>query len=176
MGAITEEILESLYDMVFHPYRVIYGYFPKEVSRKSALVAIHRLQKKGYIEKCIMEQEICIKLTELGLKKLQERQQKQKEKVLLNKKVSNEKWDGKWRIVVFDIPEVNKRIRGVLRETLKVLEFKPLQRSVWISKNNFTTDLREWVNDLGLSDFILIFETKDLGLKPILQNLRSQKM
>ena len=176
MGAITEDILQSLSDLVFHPYRIVYGYYPKEVSRKSALVAIHRLQKKGYIEKGIMEDEICIRLTELGLKKLQERQQKQKEKVLLNKKISNEKWDGKWRVVVFDIPEVNKRIRGVLRETLKVLEFKPLQKSVWISKNNFTRDLREWVKDLGLSNLILIFETKDLGLKPVLQNLRSQKM
>ncbi|MBI4008672.1 transcriptional regulator PaaX, partial [Candidatus Roizmanbacteria bacterium] len=75
----------------------------------------------------------------------------------------DEKWDGKWRIVIFDIPEVNKRIRQVLRETLKVLEFWPLQKSVWISKKNYTKELRKWITDLGLSRHVLTFETNDLG-------------
>lgn len=165
MGAITEEILQLLGDMTFRPYRIIYGYFPKEVSRKSARVAMHRLAKQGYLEKGLMEDEVCFKLTELGFKKLQEKQQKEKEKRLLNQKISNTKWDGIWRVVIFDIPEQNKRIRSVLRETLKVLEFKPLQKSVWISKNNFTKDLRVWVRELGLANCILIFETTDLGLR-----------
>ncbi len=163
MGAITEEILELLSDMAFRPYRLVYGYYPKEVSRKSAAVVIHRFMKKGLIEKELVEEEICIKLTELGLKKLQEKRQKGKEKKLLKLKIGDVQWDGIWRVVVFDIPEQNKKIRSVLRETLRVLEFKPLQKSVWISKNNFTKDLRGWARELGMSDFIRIFETKDLG-------------
>lgn len=163
MGAMTEEILETLSDMAFRPYKLFYAQFPKEVSRRSAAVAIHRLAKKGFLEKELMEEEICIKLTELGLKKLQEKRQKEKEKKLLKIKIGDMKWDGVWRVVVFDIPEQNKKIRSVLRETLRVLEFKPLQKSVWISKNNFTKDLRKWARELGMSDFIRIFETKDLG-------------
>lgn len=163
MRAITEEILESLCDMAFRPYRLFYGRFPKEVNRRSAAVAIHRFMKKGLIEKELVEEEICIKLTELGLKKLQEKQQKEKEKKLLKLKIDDVKWDGIWRVVVFDIPEQNKKIRSVLRETLRVLEFKPLQKSVWISKNNFTKDIKVWVRELGMSEFIRIFETKDLG-------------
>lgn len=163
MGAITEEILELLSDMAFRPYKLFYGRYPKEVSRRSAAVAIHRLVKKGFIEKGLMEEEICIKLTELGLEKLQEKRQKEKEKKLFKLKAGDGKWDGAWRIVVFDIPEQNKRVRSVLRQTLRRLEFKPLQKSVWISKNNFTKDLRVWARELGMSDFIRIFETKDLG-------------
>ena len=43
-----------------------------------------------------------------------------------------EKWDGKWRLVIFDIPEKHKLGRDALTARLHRLEFKPLQRSVWI--------------------------------------------
>lgn len=163
MGALTEEILGLLVDMAFRPYRIVYNYFPKEVSRKSANVAVHRLKKKGLIETGFVEDEICLRLTEKGKQEIQSRRQKEKEKRLLNQKKVSEKWDGVWRVVVFDIPEENKRIRNVLRQTLKVLEFKLLQKSVWISKKNYTNQLREWVKELKLLQFVLIFETKDLG-------------
>lgn len=43
-----------------------------------------------------------------------------------------ERWDGKWRIVIFDIPEKNKLAREALREKLKELGFKELQKSVFV--------------------------------------------
>ncbi|MCK5416237.1 hypothetical protein KAI92_02300 [Candidatus Parcubacteria bacterium] len=42
------------------------------------------------------------------------------------------KWDKKWRIVIFDIPEKNRRARDALRALLKRLEFMELQKSVFI--------------------------------------------
>ena len=163
MNALTEDILESLADFVIQPRRLFYRRFPKEYTRKSLGITIKRLEERGYIDKGIMENEVCIKLTELGAKRLGEKRNSRKEKALLNLKDKTDKWDGKWRVVIFDIPEVNKRIRQALRETLKVLGFWPLQKSVWISKKNYTKELREWIGDLGLSKHILIFETKDLG-------------
>lgn len=165
MNAITEDILETLYDVAFRPYRLVYGYFPKEYSRNSIQVTLKRLEKKGYIEKGIMEDEICIKLTEFGEKYLTKKRQTKRERKLLHTKPKDEKWDKLWRVVIFDIPEENKRIRGVLRETLKCLEFKPLQKSVWISKLNYTNEIRSWVGELGLSSYILIFETKNLDMR-----------
>lgn len=41
-------------------------------------------------------------------------------------------WDGKWRLVIFDIPEKRRRIRARVRETLKLFEFYRLQDSVWV--------------------------------------------
>lgn len=41
------------------------------------------------------------------------------------------KWDKKWRIVIFDIPERFKKAREALREKLKDLGFIELQKSVW---------------------------------------------
>ncbi|OHA19061.1 MAG: CRISPR-associated endonuclease Cas2 [Candidatus Taylorbacteria bacterium RIFCSPHIGHO2_01_FULL_45_63] len=42
------------------------------------------------------------------------------------------RWDKKWRLLIFDIPEKRKRVREKVRQTLVSLEFKRLQDSVWV--------------------------------------------
>ena len=42
------------------------------------------------------------------------------------------KWDGKWRVVIFDIPEKKKKARDALRWELKKIGFIELQKSAWI--------------------------------------------
>lgn len=42
------------------------------------------------------------------------------------------KWDGKWRIVVFDIPEKYKPNRLVFARKLKELGMAQMQKSVWV--------------------------------------------
>ena len=42
------------------------------------------------------------------------------------------KWDGEWRIVIFDIPEKLKKAREALRMKLKELGFLELQKSVFV--------------------------------------------
>ncbi len=43
-----------------------------------------------------------------------------------------QQWDGKWRLVMFDIPERFKRARDALRMQLKQLGFLEFQRSVFV--------------------------------------------
>ena len=42
------------------------------------------------------------------------------------------KWDGQWRIVIFDIPDRFKKAREALRNKLKDLGFMKLQESVFV--------------------------------------------
>lgn len=42
------------------------------------------------------------------------------------------KWDGKWRMVIFDIPENHKKTREAIRGHLERLGFYKLQKSVFI--------------------------------------------
>ncbi|KKP32407.1 MAG: hypothetical protein A2312_04760 [Candidatus Staskawiczbacteria bacterium RIFOXYB2_FULL_32_9] len=42
------------------------------------------------------------------------------------------KWDGKWRVVIFDIPDTQKLQRNAFRRKLKSLGFYSLQKSVWL--------------------------------------------
>ncbi len=43
-----------------------------------------------------------------------------------------EKWDGLWRIILFDIPEYKKQGRDALAARLKLLGLKTLQKSVFV--------------------------------------------
>lgn len=58
------------------------------------------------------------------------------------------KWDGRWRIAVFDIPESIKKWREYLRGELKRLGFYALQESVYITPYPVTGELdrllKEW--------------------------------
>ena len=42
-------------------------------------------------------------------------------------------WDGRWRMVLFDIPEKDRKLRAVLRRHLAAAHFGYLQNSVWVS-------------------------------------------
>ena len=42
------------------------------------------------------------------------------------------RWDGKWRLVIFDIKEPRRKTRDALRAELKAVGFRMLQDSVWI--------------------------------------------
>ena len=42
------------------------------------------------------------------------------------------KWDGKWHVVIFDVPEKYKLVRHVLKNKLDELSFKQIQKSVYI--------------------------------------------
>ncbi len=68
-----------------------------------------------------------LELTKEGKKKVEEIQ-------FDNMKIKKPKvWDKKWRIVIFDIPEKQrKRARDALREKLQKLGFYQLQKSVWV--------------------------------------------
>lgn len=41
------------------------------------------------------------------------------------------RWDGKWRVLIFDIPEYRRAIRNKIRQTLLAIGFVRLQDSVW---------------------------------------------
>jgi DNA-binding transcriptional regulator PaaX len=41
-------------------------------------------------------------------------------------------WDGRWRIVFFDIPEKRRKARDALRDKLRDLGFYELQKSVFV--------------------------------------------
>ena len=50
----------------------------------------------------------------------------------ITEKKKNIKWDGKWRVVIFDVWENTRSKRNLLRNEIKDFGFIQLQRSVWI--------------------------------------------
>ncbi|MDP3963301.1 MAG: hypothetical protein Q8Q39_02270 [bacterium] len=58
-------------------------------------------------------------------------------------------WDGKWRILVFDVPEKRKKERRLLRYELFASGFRKMQRSVWISPHQVNAQFIERLNGIG---------------------------
>jgi len=48
------------------------------------------------------------------------------------KNQSPQDWDGRWRVLIFDIPEKRRVIRNKIRRTLVQMGFARLQDSVWL--------------------------------------------
>ena len=74
-------------------------------------------------------------------------------KNIIKEKFADEKWDKKWRAIIFDIPEINRRSRDFLRKELKWMGFKELQKSIWITPLNINKELfillKLWKMDFG---------------------------
>lgn len=101
--------------------------FSKKDRTQKAAQAIRRLQKNRLIVVKERRGKFVVELTKEGKRKFKEIQF---ENLQITKPP---RWDKKWRIVIFDIPEKSfKRARDVLRGKLKEWDFYPLQKSVWV--------------------------------------------
>ena len=94
---------------------------PRERPRMDSMRrAFLRLKSSGYIE--IVDQKATLT---------------QKGRALLNNLTylgygETKKWDKKWRVIIFDIPEKRRAVRDQLRQTLNNIGFVKLQNSVWV--------------------------------------------
>jgi DNA-binding transcriptional regulator PaaX len=82
---------------------------------------------KGQAEWIKREGKTSLRITEKGRKELAFEQAKI---ALLTRK--KKRWDGRWRMVVFDVPEPRRRVRTRLRGIMREIGFARLQDSVWV--------------------------------------------
>ena len=73
---------------------------------------------------------------------------------LENIKNKGEKWDGKWRMVAFDIPEKYRKGRDALRYKLKNIGFCELQKSVLITPYNCDKEIGSLVEYFELGRYV----------------------
>ena len=79
------------------------------------------------------------------------------------------KWDGLWRVIIFDIPECFKQGRDALSVKLKQMGFYPLQKSVFIYPYECKNEIDFIIEIFDLRQYIRIMLVKetdvDLNLK-----------
>ncbi|MEK7114399.1 MAG: CRISPR-associated endonuclease Cas2 [Patescibacteria group bacterium] len=89
--------------------------------------ALGRLVAQGYIAFEKQDGRQYARITEEGSKMLAFEQEKTK---LSNLK--KRRWNGRWRVVIFDVPERRRQTRDRLRDIMKEVGFVRLQDSVWV--------------------------------------------
>ncbi|MFH0936789.1 MAG: hypothetical protein V1808_00660 [Candidatus Daviesbacteria bacterium] len=92
---------------------------------------LHQMLKKLYEQKVVEvveeKEEISIRLSEKGKTKLLKYQL---ENMMIEKPP---KWDGKWRVIIYDIPKEKRLISEIFRRFLKKIMFLKLQKSVYLT-------------------------------------------
>lgn len=97
-----------------------------EFSHRLFSQELKRLEKMGSVKFVEKDGKLVAQLTKEGEKKIAKYEF---EEMKIQKP---KKWDGKWRLVIFDIPEGKKTAREFLRQKLISLGFYQLQKSVYI--------------------------------------------
>jgi DNA-binding transcriptional regulator PaaX len=72
------------------------------------------------------------------------------------------KWDRKWRVVIFDIPEKKKKNRELFREKLKNLGFHQLQKSVFVYPFPCRDEIEFLRQNWEIAPFVLFLETSTI--------------
>ena len=79
------------------------------------------------------------------------------------------RWDGKWRLVLFDIPEKNRLFRDILREHLRTLKFLKLQHSVFVSPYPFEKPIQELVSLYSAQPYVRVATATNIDSEPALK-------
>jgi hypothetical protein len=110
---------------------------------------LKRLKEQEFIEIVKHKDYSEIKLTEKG--KLRSLNYKLRELKLKKQ----DKWDGKWRIVMYDIGTIKKIKQNYFRRAIKNLDLYPLQKSVYITPYPCNYEISLIRNQFDLYDEVI---------------------
>jgi len=157
--SIIEQILLHLYDSIDYGFSYQAKkklYLDKFFNNKKILKGIDGLKKSNFItQKENSNGYMSISLSDKGMLRAINYSFRR----LANKK---EKWDGKWRMIFFNIPENRRKGRDALRYRLKTAGFYKLQESIFIFPYECEKEIRDFVRlfklekhvRFGLLDFV----------------------
>lgn len=118
----------------------------KKYPRQKISDAFYNLRRQGLVNIQKNHHQIFISLTEMGKKKAGWLQ-------IDNLKIDKpQKWDGKWRLVMFDIAQIKRLHREAFRGKLKELGFYKFQKSIWIHPFNCKPEIELLRQFFGLSE------------------------
>ncbi len=123
--------------------------------QRQTLGALGRLEGLGYLERTAgaSRQEDTLRLSEKGDQVLAE--------ILGLIPQEDYAWDGKWRMILFDIPESQRTMRQFFR--LKLLDFgaRMFQSSVWLTPSANTVErFSDMVQEQGYESCVHYFEAE----------------
>jgi len=127
----------------------------KKYSRQKFSKLISYLKQKRYIDIKNIQNKEGILITKKGM-----------EKVLIasahpSKKVKRK--DGKWLMVMFDVPEKRRILRNLLRSILQNLGYQKFQKSVWVTPYDVIDSTEKVLAIHKLDEYIKIFIIEEIS-------------
>ncbi|MDQ0166692.1 phenylacetic acid degradation operon negative regulatory protein [Bacillus horti] len=112
--------------------------------------AISRMSKQGWVEARKEGNKSYYYLTEIGKKRMDEAAQR-------IFKLQAQPWDGKWRMLIYSIPEEKRAIRDELRKELIWSGFGSLTFSCYISPNPLEQQVQDLIKRYQVEEYVDFF-------------------
>jgi len=129
-------------DLKWISEKIVDEFIARHKQKKYLKQSLERLISRGFIKR----KDDKFNLTPEGLRFLKKRR-------LMSPLPTGQKWDGRWRLISFDVPGDYNKKRDQLRSILKTFDFYRLQKSVWVYPNFLAEDFWDLVVKSGLAKY-----------------------
>ncbi|MCM3357193.1 phenylacetic acid degradation operon negative regulatory protein PaaX [Psychrobacillus sp. MER TA 171] len=127
-------------------------------NEQSVRVAVSRMMKQGWLESEKQGNKSYYYLTNRGKVRMEEAANR------IFKLMPNE-WDGKWRMLMYTIPEEKRQIRDELRKELLWSGFGSFSSGCWISPNNLEKEVKFLIDKYAIQEYVDFFVSENKGPK-----------
>lgn len=117
---------------------------------------IRYLKNRGYLNVKDLKNRKAIIITPKGMEKLY--------KTRLKAEKMKKRFDKKWQMVLFDIPETKRKARDLFRKELKYLGYKKLQRSIWVCPYDVLKETQQLVKNHKLGRFVRLLLVEEIKI------------
>jgi phenylacetic acid degradation operon negative regulatory protein len=121
-------------------------------------VAVSRMVKQGWIQSEKQGNKSYYFLTDRGVQRMDEAANR------IYKMKPNE-WDGKWRILMYTIPEDKRQLRDDLRKELLWSGFGSFSSGCWISPNDLEKQINRLIEKYDINEYVDFFISEYKGPK-----------
>lgn len=127
-------------------------------NEQSVRVAVSRTMKQGWLESERQGNKSYYFLTPRGEARIEE---------AANRifKLKPHEWDGKWRMLMYTIPEDIRHIRDELRKELLWSGFGSFSNGCWISPNDLAKEVRVLIEKYQIQSHVDLFISEYIGLE-----------
>ncbi|MDG5473046.1 phenylacetic acid degradation operon negative regulatory protein PaaX [Jeotgalibacillus sp. ET6] len=112
--------------------------------------AISRMNKQGWVQGEKKGNKSFYSLTQRGSARMEEAAKR-------IFKLKPEEWDGKWRMLMYTIPEEIRSVRDELRKELVWSGFGSLSTSCWISPHNLEEQVKGLIEKYEIGEYVDFF-------------------
>ena len=154
---ITDFLLSNSYKkskILLRDQNPVFEKYRKEKGREEFSRFIYYLKRNNCIKVENLRGKKGVILTKKGLNKALKASFKMENK--------NKRKDGKWIMIIFDIPKYNNKARNLLRSILYNLGYKILQQSVWITPYDVYEKTEKILQLNSLDKYVKIFFIEEI--------------
>lgn len=127
-------------------------------NEQAVRAAVSRMSKQGWVKSERRGNKSFYSLTEQGIVRMEEASRR-------IYKETSPAWDGKWWILLYNIPEEKRHLRDKLREELTWSGFGPLSNSCWLTPNNLRKEINVLIKKYKIEKFVTLFEAEHEGMQ-----------